>query len=306
MPAILNRIKRLSPTDFENLVYDLAVLRGLRNATWRTPGADGGRDIEGTATAVDLAGRVTVEKWYVECKRYKASVDWPTVREKIAYAENHRADYLLLCTTASLSPQCKDELAVRESRGERPRVRFWDGADLESLVAQNPVLLVKYQLSRSPEVLSRSLIPIVLAGTKAVQAAYGRAEVADECSPELELGAALVDLIAKRIAQAEAGEVPFSPFSSAQDSYAWLSVSANTNLDRFDAYAVRAVACAVRLYGRVQAVSIQRAGVRAMEFRPAVPHAESLSSLLRELSLWSNCEIIRSRAGLLTVTAREP
>jgi hypothetical protein len=50
MPApgtLLKSLHDLSPRQFENVVYDLVSAAGLRNAVWRTPGADGGRDIEG-------------------------------------------------------------------------------------------------------------------------------------------------------------------------------------------------------------------------------------------------------------------
>src|SRR5688500_18811623 len=123
---LLDDLKALDPTIFEHLVYDLLVLSGLRNATWRTPGADGGRDIEGTAIHADLSASVTHQKWYVECKRYEASVDWPTIYGEIAYADNHGADFLLICTTSSLSPRCKEEIQRRDALRQRLQVRYWD------------------------------------------------------------------------------------------------------------------------------------------------------------------------------------
>lgn len=44
---LLDGMKTLSPTAFEHLIFDLMILTGLRNVVWRSPGADGGRDIEG-------------------------------------------------------------------------------------------------------------------------------------------------------------------------------------------------------------------------------------------------------------------
>src|SRR5258706_15282013 len=107
--ALNDQLGSLHERDFENLVFDLAIAAGLRNATWRTPGSDEGRDIEGELTTVDFSGHTSVQKWYIECKRYSSSVDWPTVWEKIAYADAHAADYLLVVTTSHLSPQCKNQ-----------------------------------------------------------------------------------------------------------------------------------------------------------------------------------------------------
>src|SRR5262249_14622123 len=116
---LLTRLKRLSPQTFEHLIYDLLVRRGFVNVTWRTPGADGGRDLDADASVMDLRGSVRLDRWYVECKRY--AVDWPTLREKIAFAENQDADYLLMCTTSACwlstsQPLCPRQAAAATSR----------------------------------------------------------------------------------------------------------------------------------------------------------------------------------------------
>jgi hypothetical protein len=85
---MLSKLKTLTPQDFENLTYDLLMLAGIRNLVWRTPGSDGGRDLEGLYNRVDFADGVVSEVWYFECKRYQSAIDWPTVFGKIAYAAN--------------------------------------------------------------------------------------------------------------------------------------------------------------------------------------------------------------------------
>jgi len=132
------------PTSFENLVYDLASSAGLRNAVWRTPGSDEGRDIEGEITTIDFSGYYATTKWYIECKRYSTSVDWPTVWQKIAYADSHSADYLFIVTTAHLSPQCKTEISRWHGDRRRPAIRVWDAANLEQILLQHPRVLIKY------------------------------------------------------------------------------------------------------------------------------------------------------------------
>src|SRR5689334_4421657 len=104
--AILDRIARLSPGQFENLTFDCMKAAGLKNVVWRTPGADGGRDIEGYAFDRDLSGQDVVQKWYVECKLYSSSLDWPTIWNKISYADAQGADFLLVVTNSNPSPTC--------------------------------------------------------------------------------------------------------------------------------------------------------------------------------------------------------
>lgn len=170
-------LKALSPTEFENLTYDLMVATGLRNVTWRTPGADGGRDIEGEHFVMDLSGEATVDKWYVECKRYETSLNWPLVREKVAYAENHLADYLLISTTSDISPKCRDEIATWNIRRPRPRIRVWSGEQLATRIATHPPLLVKYGLTADPTSTKLAILPLALMALKALHAAYGAASI---------------------------------------------------------------------------------------------------------------------------------
>jgi restriction endonuclease Mrr len=120
----LDKLKRLPPDAFENLTYDLLFLSGLRNLRWRTPSADGGRDIEGEFSVIDFSGETNVQKWYIECKRYAQTLNWPTVYEKLAIAENHHADYLLFVTTSNFSVPCRDEVE-RHNKARRVKIRIW-------------------------------------------------------------------------------------------------------------------------------------------------------------------------------------
>jgi Restriction endonuclease len=76
--SIVVGLKRLQPEQFENLTYDILLLSGVQNLRWRTPGTDGGRDLEGDLTTVDFSGETVKQRWYIECKRYAQSINWPT------------------------------------------------------------------------------------------------------------------------------------------------------------------------------------------------------------------------------------
>jgi Restriction endonuclease len=88
--SVVARLKRLHPEEFENLTYDILFLSGVQNLRWRTPSADGGRDLEGDVPIVDFSGETVRQRWYIECKRYAQSINWPTIYEKLTIAINHR------------------------------------------------------------------------------------------------------------------------------------------------------------------------------------------------------------------------
>lgn len=141
-----DKILALSPIEFENLTFDLVQLLGLKNCVWRTPGSDGGRDIQGDFLNSDFSNSIRVEKWYIECKRYDKTIDWATIWKKIAFADVHEADLLLFITTSEISPQAKSEIDQWNQSHRFPIVRFWDIHSLIRNLNAFPVLLIKYRL----------------------------------------------------------------------------------------------------------------------------------------------------------------
>lgn len=246
---LLDDLKSIHPTKFEHLVFDLLILSGLRNATWRTPGADAGRDIEGTALAVDLSGSLSSQRWYVECKRYEDTLDWPAVYGKIAYADNHGADYLLVCTTAALSPRCKEELHRRELTRPRLQVRYWDGPALENRVAREHWLRAKYGLTPAPPITD-ALAPLVTLAHKSIQTAYAESSLHGDALPSMEYAAALVELVEARATDGAAGHATRHPFVVDRDLYPWCSVVGTPDLSRFDGPGLRAILAGTRFYHR--------------------------------------------------------
>ena len=131
---MVTRLKALAPAEFENLAYDLLFLSGVQNLRWRTPSADGGRDLEGYAPVMDFSGEVVQQRWYIECKRYAQSLNWHTVYEKLAVAMNHDASYLLFVTTANFSSPCRDEVQ-RHNEKHLVQIRIWPFYYLDQLLS---------------------------------------------------------------------------------------------------------------------------------------------------------------------------
>ena len=195
---IVRRMKLMHPTEFENLTYDLLFLSGIRNLNWRTPGSDGGRDLEGAYTVIDFAGDHVDQKWYIECKRYAKSIDWPTVHEKLAVAENHQADFLLFVTTANFSTQCRDEVDRHNSRGGSVQIRIWPFFKIDQLLSVHGQLAVKYGLKTAPQALTTDFRTIVIEIAKLAQSTYAASTFGQPTTVRAELLASFSELLAAR------------------------------------------------------------------------------------------------------------
>lgn len=191
-------ISNLTPAQFENLTYDALQALGLKNLVWRTPGADGGRDIEGEWKIVDPTGHETFQKWYIECKRYQASIDWPTVWKKLAHADVQGADIFLLSTNSNPSPDCETEIRQWNADRRRPAVRVWRGYEWSNMLTTFPDIALAYGIGRSPEPHD-AVGPISMILTKIVQSAYMAKELGQDFSAALDASAALSELISKRL-----------------------------------------------------------------------------------------------------------
>ncbi len=159
---MIEKLKKLSPLNFENLIFDLLQDIGLKNTVWRTPGRDSGRDIQGEWFFSDLSGYNMHQVWYVECKKYSSSVSWPIVWEKISFAQSNSADVLLFTVTSSLSPQAVDEVNKWNSQKNRPVIRVWNGFDIVNKLKTAPLISIKYGLIKNPQTeLGGALLPAI-------------------------------------------------------------------------------------------------------------------------------------------------
>ncbi|EGR5447372.1 restriction endonuclease [Vibrio cholerae] len=228
----------LSPEQFESMTFDIVTALGLRNAVWRTPGSDVGRDIEGNYYISDLSGLYQKQKWYVECKRYAKSVDWPTVWNKIAYAETHSADILLFVTSSSLSPQAVDQVRTWNESNKKPTIRFWGESELISKLNLYPQIAKKYQLKTDVESKLDMFVPsvdLLLAITNSTSP-----DVGNVSKEKLWLTHSISELISVRMHDIESGYgFHFKPHRD-YDYFEW-SKDSKCDLEKFDRYSTRAL-----------------------------------------------------------------
>lgn len=165
---VTRTLTELTSTEFENLVFDLMTAHGMLNVTWRTPGADGGRDIEGTVVQNDFSLTQNVQKWYVECKRYEGSVDWSTIYSKVAFAHSNAADVLLMCTSSKYTPTALNEVTKWNNTKNGPIIRLWPGHQIETLLSNYQDIAWKYGLKNAPLPITGSTLQLTLALSKCV------------------------------------------------------------------------------------------------------------------------------------------
>ena len=215
---------------------------------WRTPGRDGGRDIQGDNFVEDLSGHTRQESWYVECKQYGTTISWPVVWEKIAYAESNSADVLFFITTSTLSPQAIDEVNKWNLCGRRPHIRFWGGQDLHSRLQTHPKIQIKFGLSTdSVRDGAISIIPLTklllsYASTSEAQLAFSQ-----DASDVNGAVHALAELISARLEDIEqTGKLCISKFRAREDTFEWLRNPELLEGLRLDRYSVRAILSILR------------------------------------------------------------
>ncbi len=301
---MLDALKAMDDRVFENLAFDLLALSGVQNLVWRTPGIDGGRDLEGTIQKVDFSGHVTAERWYFECKRYSASVPWPIVHEKVAYAQNADAEYLLFITTSGLSPQCVDEVNVWNTKKRTPLIRQWPGHYLATTLAAQKQLSLKYGLARPDDALPLSTWALSLEIAKAAQAANSAVAFARNPNGYIELSACLADLMTGRISDYGLhAHAVYAAFRAEEDAFPWIVLSPSSGTWPVDRLAFRALLAALHVgnQGTEMLAKLETKGAVTLLTAANQPIALQgpLRNLVAEICFWGDLEVAEAKGSLV-------
>lgn len=263
------------------------------NVAWRTPGADGGRDIEAQTVQTDFSGTQTVQKWFIECKRYSGSVDWPTIYGKLAYADSLGADYLLMCTASKFTPTAITHVDQWNLGKRGVTIRLWPGHEIESQIKQHPDISLKYGLSSAPTAPGRSIVSLALALSKSV-ASHG-AETLFKGLPSdsmLQASQAIADLLVKRMEDLSVtGQIRLRFAQIAPDALEGCKFSGD--FSRIDEFGIRAFAAYLFALTRTH-LKLSSSGDLNCEIECAIA-IDSLLDRYRDtfssIAVWSNAEI---------------
>lgn len=288
----LRSLSDLDPNEFENLTYDLVQAAGLRNLVWRTPGADGGRDIEGEYHYVDFSGARCIQKWHVECKRYTNAIDWPTVWQKIAHADSLRADVLLLVTNNNPSPACETHIAQWNAQRRDLKVRVWRGYELSEILGAYPAVALKFGLLDAKLPIDPKFSGLIAEIMKAAQASYATLEFGQDPRRSVEMAAALAELTSARMAEIDNyGRIVHSQDSTAPPDYDWVKWQGPAA--GWDSVGLRAILTTLRHYLTASELTVAGEDTRAVLTSTGhkLPATETTHRHLSEIAFWSNIEI---------------
>jgi hypothetical protein len=143
--------ERLKGRDLEETLYWLLAALGGKNLTWRKGGKgagapDQGRDLEVEFSAVDSAGVMAVQKWWVEAKGRgaDATVERFAVQQAVhdAWARED-LDCLVVATNTTFSNPTRDWVKEWATSKPRPAIQLWDRSELERLLASQPEVAIR-------------------------------------------------------------------------------------------------------------------------------------------------------------------
>lgn len=139
----------LKARDLEECVYWLLDAMGARDLEWRTGGsgggaADGGRDLEATFYVPSPDGEMEPQRWWIECKGRKGTVD-PDEVKSAANNATMLGDlaYLVVVTNTTFSNPTRDWVRKWQASHPRPKVKLWDHETLERLLSRHPTVVLR-------------------------------------------------------------------------------------------------------------------------------------------------------------------
>jgi hypothetical protein len=148
----------LKRRDLEECVYWLLDAMGAKDLEWRTGGsgsgaADGGRDLEAHFYAPGADGEIESQKWWIECKGRKGTVEPDEVKSAVNNAlAIDGLDYVVVATNTQFSNPTRDWVKTWQATHPCPKVKLWDHAQLERYLSRHPdVVLRLFSEALSPE-----------------------------------------------------------------------------------------------------------------------------------------------------------
>jgi restriction endonuclease len=136
----------LTGSTLEEVLHWLLHEMGAKDLVWRKGGAgagapDGGRDLEATFHVPGPTGEVDLQRWWIEAKGRKNTVEAAAVKEAVLNAAGvGEMDVLVVATNNQFSNPTRDWVSAWQRASPRPRVVLWDRASLERMLARHPAV----------------------------------------------------------------------------------------------------------------------------------------------------------------------
>lgn len=148
----------LKDADLEACVYWLLDAMGAQDLEWRQGSAgrgaaDGGRDLEATLYQPGADGELRPERWWIECKGRKGTLETEAVKAAVVNAPAAAdLDVLVVVTNTTFTNPTRDWVADFQTRFPRPSIRLWDRNTLERQLGRQPAVASRlFSEALSPE-----------------------------------------------------------------------------------------------------------------------------------------------------------
>ena len=141
--------KNIKGKDLEELLYWLFNSMGAKELEWRIGGkgqgaSDCGRDLELAFFQSSPDGSLTKQKWWVEAKGRKETVEPAEVKGAIFNAAGKsNIDVLVIATNTNFSNPTRDWVKEWQAENPRPVIKLWEQTELERLCCENPLVVVR-------------------------------------------------------------------------------------------------------------------------------------------------------------------
>jgi len=140
---------RIKGKDLEELLYWLFDSMGAKDLEWRVGGkgsgaADQGRDLECSFYVSSPEGELIKQKWWVEAKGRKKTVEPTEIKESVINASGKRdIDVLVIATNSFFSNPTRDWVREWQVDHPKPIVKLWERTQLENLCSKNPLAVIR-------------------------------------------------------------------------------------------------------------------------------------------------------------------
>ncbi len=144
MESTEQALEKLSPEDFEQLIFSLLHREGYMNCTWQEREEDDERDIIGYKFTIDGPPEL-FQRYVVLCKPDKASLSKYSLNKDIQKIREHDPYCLIVAANIEISDYKKKVIGDLEKEEENHfTVLLWERSDLLELIEKHQDLRLRY------------------------------------------------------------------------------------------------------------------------------------------------------------------
>jgi hypothetical protein len=141
--------KNLKGKEFEELLYWLFDAMGAKELEWRIGGAnsgtaDQGRDLELSFYSSSPDGELVKQKWWVEAKGRKKTVEPEEVKSAILNSAGKSGiDVMVIATNSAFSNPTRDWVKEWQQKNPLPKIKLWERTELENYCSKHPIAVIR-------------------------------------------------------------------------------------------------------------------------------------------------------------------